>query len=222
MHKFGLLFILYAFFAATSGYSQCQDAAENLQVNGYLENNLADILDAADAVEPSKINFYGEITKSSIDRLIRKLDRAIAENENEQKEIIINMDSGGGDINHSIRAVKYIRELNRNPNIQVHTKVTSHNSCESACTILYTAGEKRFAGTRTKFGFHSPKFVRGRVDGMSSDDIEELFRVKWLRFIRDVDQTAASTIGLNRYLYDDRMSYMRGEDLETGYVTDRL
>ncbi len=200
----------------------CRDVSELVEVTGYSHTNVLDVLDAVDAIEPSKVSFFGEITKSSIDRLIRKIDRALEENQAQQKEIVINLDSTGGDINHAIRAVRRIRALNREPNIIIHTKVTAHNSCESACTILYTAGEKRFASKRAKFGFHSPKFVRGEVDGMTSDEIEEIFREKWLGYVRAIDQTAASTIDSNRYLYSDRMSYMRGEELETGYVTDRL
>ena len=218
------LLVLLAFVAPFGAFAQvdCHVLSNSVEINGYSHTNIQDVLEAVDAVEPSKISFYGEITESTIDRLIKKINRALEDNQAEQKEIVINMDSNGGDINHAIRAVRHIRALNREPNIIIHTKVTSHNSCESACTILYTAGEKRFASKRAKFGFHSPKFVRGEVDGMTRDDIEELFREKWLGYVKAIDQTAASTIDSNRYLYSDRMSYMRGEELETGYVTDRL
>lgn len=217
--------LLAATINTASAELSCVDVVSNVSINAFAsldDQNIQDIIEVADSTSTSRVSFYGEITKSSIDRLIKKLDRAIRESETTNKEITVVIDSGGGDINHSIRANRYIRNLNRNPNIQVHTKVSSYNSCESACTILYTAGEKRFAGERTKFGFHSPKFVRGHVDGYTNDDLEEHFRNVWLSYVSAIDQTAAAVIKEKRYLYDDDMSYMSGKNLSTGYVTDLL
>jgi ATP-dependent protease ClpP protease subunit len=168
----------------------------------------------------SKITFSGVIDKRSINRLISRIDKAIEKNKGTQQKIILSLDSTGGDINETIRAVKYIRELNQDPLIEIHTKLLSNNNCESACTILFTAGEKRFAGERAKFGFHSPKFQRGDRNGMSKKEIEEIYRNVWFNYISQVDPSTADVLRSRGYLLHQWMSYLPARELSTGYVTD--
>lgn len=176
-----------------------------------------------DVVETkTKLSFSGYISKSSISRLIKKIDKAVAKNRGTKQIITISLSSGGGNINEAIRAIQHIRNLNNDPLIEINTKVSSYSDCESACTILFTAGEKRLASERSEFGFHSPKLEKGKIEGMTRNEIEERYRQIWLRYIAMVDQTVAARVESSRYLYDDDMSYISGRDLATGYVTDFL
>lgn len=172
--------------------------------------------------KPVKIGFSSEINKSSMDRLIKDIDKAMTKNTERPLEIVLDLGSGGGDINQTIRALNYIRQINTTADVQINTRVGSWSSCESACTILYTAGKKRFAAERASFGFHSPKFERGDREGISIKDIEEKYRKIWLGYVSQVDPVVASEIELKHYLMDPEMSYMSGRELHTGYVTDLL
>lgn len=166
-----------------------------------------------------KLSFRDEITPSSIDSLLRRIDKVVQKNKGSQLVITLSLDSGGGNINETIRAVNKIRELNQDPLIEINTKV-SYGSCESACTILYTAGEKRLATRHAQFGFHSPKFQSGDKGPLTRKEIEDRYRRIWLSYISGVDQNAATIIRDRRYLMDQEMSYMSGKELKHGYVTD--
>lgn len=166
-----------------------------------------------------KLSFRDEITASSIDSLLRKIDKVVQKHKGSQLVITLSLDSGGGNINETIRAINKIRELNNDPLIEINTKV-SYGSCESACTILYTAGEKRLATKHAQFGFHSPKFQSGNKGTLTKREIEERYRRIWLGYISGVDQNAATIIKDRRYLMDEEMSYMSGKELNHGYVTE--
>lgn len=168
------------------------------------------------------IRFSQTINKSSINSLIKRIEKSLKKSESDFKEVIVSLDSPGGDMNQAIRAVRFMRSSSRSSHIAIHTKVSSNSQCESACTILFTGGEKRFAGERAQFGFHSPKYVTGELDNYSADQIEELFRRKWLEEIKNVDPLVAEEIQVKRYLYSADMSYLKGLQLQTGYVTDIL
>lgn len=169
-----------------------------------------------------KVGFSSTITKSSIDRLIKDFKKAMTKNTERPLEINLDLGSGGGNVNEAIRALNFIRQTNTTPDITINTRVGSWSSCESACTILYTAGKKRFAAERAQFGFHSPKFQSGDRQGVSIKDIEERYRKMWLGYIAQVDPIVANELELKHYLMDDEMSYMSGRELNTGYVTDLL
>jgi hypothetical protein len=172
--------------------------------------------------KPVKLGFSSAIDKSSVDRLLKDIDKAITKNTERPLEIVLNLGSGGGDINQTIRALNYIRQINTTADIEINTKVGSWSSCESACTILFTSGKKRFAGERASFGFHSPKFQRGDTNGLTVKAIEDRYRKIWLDYVIQVDPVVANEIELKHYLMDEEMSYMSGRDLHTGYVTDLL
>jgi len=172
--------------------------------------------------KPVKIGFSSAIDKNSMDRLIKNIEKAMEKNTARPLEIVLDLGSGGGDINQTIRALNYIRQINTTLDIEINTRVGSWSSCESACTILFTAGKKRFAAERASFGFHSPKFERGDREGISIKDIEERYRKIWLGYVSQVDPVVANEIELKHYLMDPEMSYMSGRELHTGYVTDLL
>lgn len=101
-----LLIFLSASLASFAG-TNC-GSSQSLQVLGF--EGMSSVIEEVQTQETSKLYFSGEITKSSIDRLLKRLDKAIAENKADQKEIIITLDSGGGNINETIRAINRIRD----------------------------------------------------------------------------------------------------------------
>lgn len=212
-----LLFMASLLVSSQSALSQvaCEEEGELSAVK-----KIESLLDVVET--KSKISFGGYINKSSISRLIKKIDKAVEKNKGTRQIITISLSSHGGNINEAIRAIQHIRNLNNDPLIEINTKVSSYSDCESACTILFTAGERRFASERSEFGFHSPKLEKGKIEGMTRDEIEERYRQIWLRYIAMVDPTTASRVESSRYLYDDDMSYISGRNLATGYVTDFL
>lgn len=169
-----------------------------------------------------KISFSSQITESSMNGLIKSINKAMTKNKERPLVITLDLGSGGGDINQTIRVINFIRQINTSPDITINTRVGSWSSCESACTILFTSGKKRFAGERASFGFHSPKFERGDRQGLSVKEIESRYRTIWLGYINQVDPVVANEIEIKRYLLDYEMSYMSGRELNTGYVTDLL
>jgi ATP-dependent protease ClpP protease subunit len=181
-----------------------------------------DLLDEEENKVQSKVYFSGSINASSVQNFIKKVEKTLLKNTGTRKELIITLDSPGGEIFHAIEAVKYIRKVNSDPQIEVHTKVTSYGSCESACTILYTAGEKRFASFGSRFGFHSPNYKSGNIQGKTPEEVEEIYRNIWLNYIYRVDATTSEMLKVNRYLFGDHMRYIDGRDLTTGYVTDLI
>lgn len=169
-----------------------------------------------------KIGFSSEINESSMNGLIKSINKAMTKNKERPLVITLDLGSGGGDINQTIRALNFIRQINTSPDITINTRVGSWSSCESACTILFTSGKQRFAGERAQFGFHSPKFERGDRQGLSVQSIEARYRSIWMGYISQVDPVVANEIELKKYLNDYEMSYMSGRELHTGYVTDLL
>lgn len=169
-----------------------------------------------------KIGFSSEINESSMNGLIKNINKAMTKNTERPLTITLDLGSGGGDINQTIRAMNFIRQINTLADVTINTRVGSWSSCESACTLLFTAGKKRFAGERAQFGFHSPKFERGDRQGMSVKDIEAKYRKIWLDYISQVDPVVANELEIKHLLMDYEMSYMSGRELNTGYVTDLL
>ncbi len=220
---FLILFMIFISSQVTHAAVDCQTINQQEVLGVNHSASITNIMDVAfDADISEKIFFSGEINKSGVDRLIKRLNKYLDLHPNQDLNITITLDSGGGNVNEALRAIREIDRLNRRPMIQIDTKVGSHNSCESACTLLFTAGEKRYASERAKFGFHSPKFVRGDRGDRSRADIEEHYRKIWLKQIRSVDTTAAQMIQDHEYLQDYSMSYVRARELTTGYVTDLL
>jgi hypothetical protein len=166
----------------------------------------------------NKIFFSGVINASSINRLIKKIDKAVLK----ESEIIISLSSPGGNVNEAIRGVSYIQMLNAKLPFKIHTKVSSYSTCESACTILFTAGSKRFASHNSQFGFHSPKFQSGSLNGLTRVEIEDLYRKIWLKYISTVDKELASSLEYAGYLLTEQMHYISGSELTTGYVSELI
>lgn len=171
------------------------------------------------AMANTKVSFNGEITKSSIESLEKKIIKAAGKiKPGKPRVIIISLDSGGGDLQAANKFVGTARRLSVTHDVKIHTKV-GWGSCESACTVLFTAGEERIASRRASFGFHTPSIQSRIPRGMSRDEILTMARQLWINAIARVDYQVASMVESKGYLFDEDFTYVDADELDTGYVT---
>ena len=165
------------------------------------------------------VSFHGEITQRSLSQLQEKIEKAALKLRNdEERVVILDLNSGGGNLYATLSFLDSIRIKASKLNITLQTRVKS--ACESSCTVLFTVGEKRMAGKRSKFGFHSPDVVSRLPRGLRRSDIIEEARDRWLIAVAKVDPALAIEIESRALLLDPEMSYLSGKDLMSGYVTE--
>ncbi len=170
------------------------------------------------AFSAAKIQFEGEISGDSLASLEKRIVREAGRfKENSDRIIEITLDSGGGNLLRTFESVRRIRNFETSLNVQIHTRVLA--SCESSCTVLYTAGSVRRAGRRAKFGFHSPAIASSVPAGMSRTQIIEDARIRWISAINEVDSQLAAELERRGLLLKSNMVYIRARDLLHGYVT---
>lgn len=206
-------------FHANAQTDQCQRNPTSL--NESIES-ISSVIEEVVAVTKKRVHFSGEITTSSMNRLKRRIDKVIADNNTGPLEITLTLDSTGGNLVESIYFVRYVRSIMNQGRVVINTQVSSNRDCESSCTILYTAGKQRFANRRSRFGFHSPRVASGGIEGMTREEIVEVYKNHWLNQVAVVDTGLAQTLRTNGYMEHLDMSYIDAEDLLTGYVTDIL
>lgn len=170
------------------------------------------------------VDFKGTIDKDSVDKIIQRIVHSLdQQTEDLDKAVIIRLDSSGGNIEQARRLVREIKRLNLEPHTSIHTMIsTRRKNCESACTIIFTAGKERYAHIKARFGFHSPRYQRGAPRGTNIRELEQRYRDIWLSYIADVDEYFAQTIDDKRWLYRDRMSYAESQDAYPGFVTELI
>lgn len=165
------------------------------------------------------ISFNGEITPKTLLKLQEKIEKAAVKfKKDEERVVILDLNSGGGNLYATLDFIDAIKEKAVKLNIALQTRVKS--ACESSCTVLFTVGEKRMAGKWSKFGFHSPDVVSRLPRGIRRSDIIEDARDKWLVAVSKIDPHLAIEIESRALLLDDEMSYLSGKELLTGYVTE--
>lgn len=164
------------------------------------------------------MTFWTGITKSSINGLLAKMEKKVKKKN--PKTVIIRLGSGGGDLSAAFRFVALSRAMAHNYNFQLIT--SNESTCESACTVMYLAGEQRLAGKHAKFGFHSPAI--GENEHVSSEKSRTLIsqaRERWLGAIAEVDPTLSAYLATGRIMYESEMTYISSKDLKGGYITHR-
>lgn len=171
------------------------------------------------AFSKTKVSFSGEITKDSIASLERRIAKAAHKiKPGKAREIVISLDSGGGDLQAANKFIKTAKTLSVTHDVKINTQV-SWGSCDSACTVLFTAGEERIASRRASFGFHTPDIKSKIPKHMSREEILTMARQLWINAIARVDFQVASMIESKGYLFDEDFSYLDADELDTGYVT---
>lgn len=170
------------------------------------------------ALAERRVYFSSEITQRSIDRLESSIVKQSQKlKENEERIVVVDLDSGGGNIQEAIRFVRDVYRLSLENRIEINTRIRN-GSCESACTIMFTAGEKRIASKYARFGFHTPKLESRVPAGRTKNEILEWARSLWLDAISRVDTEASYRIREKELLYSSEMIYLSGKELNTGYV----
>lgn len=165
------------------------------------------------------VRFNGTITQDTLRNLSSNITREARKlGPDEPREVIIDLNSGGGLL---LPALDYVHEINfleRSLRIDISTRVRSE--CESSCTVLFTAGARRMARARARFGFHSPKIESRVRRDQDPEAILEEFRRLWLQAVGRVDPTVANLLRQRNLLYGDNMRTIRAEELSSGYVSE--
>jgi hypothetical protein len=172
------------------------------------------------ALAAQTVSFGGDITPTSMTNLLKKIDKAIVKDAKKnpaQQIITIRLSSGGGNIYSALRFVREVESRNQG-SVTINTQVRS--SCESACTILYTAGHNRQATRNARFGFHSPKIESRVPRDRSRDEIMQKAKDDWMDAVGAVDPGLVGEILRRRMLEDEDMTYFRGHEAVSGYVTE--
>ncbi len=168
----------------------------------------------------SHVSFRRDITPATLSSLVKDIEKASLKIKPDQERVVvIDLSSGGGDLNAAFKFVNETPVLEARLGIEIDTRVTS--TCESACTVLYTAGRKRIARKGASFGFHSPAIASRVPRGISRSAILEYARTRWLAAVTKVDPALAYEIDRRNLLNDEEMTYLSGRTLDGGYVTER-
>lgn len=168
------------------------------------------------AFAEKSIKFSGRINPSKVDRLLGSINRALGEGET---DIMITLNSEGGNLGSAFKATRTIKRLNRG-GANIQTKVVRY--CGSACTVMFTAGAKRWARTGARFMFHSPKVESGGLSKVEKRKIEARYRRTWLNSIRSVDYNTYQWLVDEGALESDRETTVSARRLATGYVSHFL
>jgi hypothetical protein len=155
------------------------------------------------------VRFGGYINQRSINSLIAKVSKAL----DKDPVVTVELSSDGGEISAAFDFVRRAQGLGGTVNTLVRS------SCESACTIMFTGGQERLARSSAQFGFHAPAIASRVPRGVSREAVLKRARDRWMDAIAAVDGQAVSLIESRGMLNDEEMSYLRGRDLTTGYVT---
>lgn len=177
------------------------------------------LLSSVKAFSQEKVSFRGEITPRSLSALEGRIAKALKKiRPDRSRTIRIELNSGGGNLYATLDFISRMRSFSRENQVRLQTYVSS--SCESSCTVLFTLGEDRIAKNRARFGFHSPAIESRLPRGVRADDVLSRARARWISAISAVDPVLAEDVLRREYLEDADMSYYRGRDLLTGYVSE--
>ena len=157
------------------------------------------------------------VTPKSISKIISTIDKKISEGETELK---FKLDSEGGEVPSALRMANYLREK-RQQGLQVTTQVNSR--CNSACTIIFAAGEVRKAAGGAEFYFHS---VGVQGAGSNHDAVQAQWSRIWLNEIAGVDPRLAAELDADEITVgkDNERTYYGRKLFNQGYsyVTELL
>jgi hypothetical protein len=166
----------------------------------------------------SRVFFSSEITARSLQLLEKRMIKTINKMQPQDPRIlIIDLASRGGNLQEATSFVSRMNEFASLYNVQIDTRVKS-STCESACTVMFTAGHKRYASKNSRFGFHSPQIRSGLGPDQSAEEVLEWARNMWLDAIARVDPQVSYQIINERLLYSNEMIYLKGKDLTSGFV----
>lgn len=88
--------------------------------------------------------------------MLQRFQEAFEQLEEDERPILISLNSPGGFIEHGRDIMSLIHKQSRNHTI--NTIVEAGNSCASMCVPIYLVGETRMAHPAAKFMFHEASF----------------------------------------------------------------
>lgn len=111
------------------------------------------------------LTFTGPIEEASVSLLIQQLEQQLIPNQIEHLYLLLN--SPGGSVAGGILFYNYLRSL--------PIKVTTHNigQVDSIGTIVFLAGEERYASPATSFLFHGVNFTVGGPTAFTRGQLRE-------------------------------------------------
>ncbi len=166
-----------------------------------------------------RVSFSGEITPRSLERLERNILKAVSNlREADERIVVAEINSGGGNLYAALAFIERIRKSEADLNFSLTTRV--RHSCESSCTVLFTAGKTRQATRGASFGFHSPAIESRLPKGVDRRDVLRNARERWLGAVAKVDIPLSYELDRRGLLLNDEMKYIKGRDLATGYVSE--
>lgn len=124
---------------------------QSVSAQGLVGFKLATTADDEAIATDTVIIFYeGEIVFPMAENVAEIGKRVIGR----YKHIVLDLDSPGGQLDHTALVVNALREWRRNAALR--TRVRHGRSCLSACVIVFMQGEQRIAGGASAWLFHGP------------------------------------------------------------------
>ena len=164
------------------------------------------------------IEISGIITQATANRVLDQLNAASG------PTVRLHLDSPGGDVSAALQ----IHERLRTGGWTVTTSVADTAQCMSSCTLIFTAGDHRLAGPRSRFRFHAPLYV-GRlplpgpvvdlIEGMTRRGIANTYSGVSPEFARHLADPAIRALHSRRGLaLSGAQLAQRGDRFVTGLV----
>ncbi len=152
------------------------------------------------------VNFFGDISETSVNQMITFITQNIfaAENQKQQiEELIIQIASNGGSSDHGLLAYNFLRQMN--------VKKTTINiaNVDSAAALIFCAGDTRLAMQTSRFTLHGAMTtIQGQFSGSKLQEIADLNK----RITGDYIKVISDTTKQKRTALQKK--------IESGYVID--
>jgi hypothetical protein len=196
------IFLLIALLAFTSAYAEEEKTIYKFEGDNYT-------ISYEENDDKQTISLNGNLLSSLVDdhtgiNYVRK-------NLTAGKDVIINLDSGGGFFMVFDKLRKSIlKACDPQSNCKITTVVA--RSCESACIPFFMLGEDRIAHKNAVFGFHQAALIPGKfkLGGMAQMDLKR----------KGVD---ATWLKENSYLFDSlTITKLKPEELEGSNIVTEI
>lgn len=157
------------------------------------------------------VNLKGPVSPSSVQAVMNSVNTHLAAGE---VNLTLRLESEGGQIPSAVNLANFLREK-----VAQGLYVTTYNraQCNSACTIIFAAGQKRIAARGAKFYFHSVG-----VDGAGKDHdaVQQRWANIWIGEIGKVDPRLAQELEVDETLvgYGHEKTYHAGALFDNGYT----
>lgn len=156
------------------------------------------------------VKLEGPVSPSSVRSVMNSVNRHMADGE---MEITLRLDSNGGEIPSAVNLANFLREKAAQG---LFVTTFNRTKCNSACTIIFAAGQKRTASRGAIFFFHS---VGVKGAGKDHDDVQFHWARVWSSQIANVDPRLAQELDQDEILLGsaNERTYRAGTLFDNGY-----